>query len=139
LLPVFAGIPGAEQLFTITCLVVLLSVLLHGSGIAFFLRAKGRATRRGGSVLAPSDGMVPPAGAEHLPPTQLPLRVTIDELRELWARGEPVVVVDVRADRSYHADDLQAAGAVRLPPEDPVRAASELRLSQHATLVLYCA
>src|SRR5690348_1850218 len=32
LLPVFAGVPGSEQLFTITCLVVLLSVVIHGGG-----------------------------------------------------------------------------------------------------------
>ena len=38
LLPVFAGIPGTERLFAITCLVVLLSVVLHGGGIALFLR-----------------------------------------------------------------------------------------------------
>jgi sodium/hydrogen antiporter len=37
LLPVFAGIPGSEQLFTICCLVVLLSVLLHGSAIALIV------------------------------------------------------------------------------------------------------
>jgi hypothetical protein len=55
------------------------------------------------------------------------------------ARGESVVLVDARADRSYHADDLQAGGAVRLPPDDPIGAARALRLTQHATLVVYCA
>ena len=38
LLPVFAGAPGAPRLFAVTCLVVLLSLLLHGTGIALFLR-----------------------------------------------------------------------------------------------------
>jgi hypothetical protein len=47
--------------------------------------------------------------------------------------------VDARADRSYQADPRQAAGAVRVQPEDPVRSAEMLRLSQHATLVVYCA
>jgi len=37
LLPVFEGVPGSERLFAITCLVVLLSVVLHGGGIAWFL------------------------------------------------------------------------------------------------------
>jgi NhaP-type Na+/H+ or K+/H+ antiporter len=40
LLPVFGGVPGAERLFTLTCLVVLLSVLLHGGGIAVWLRGR---------------------------------------------------------------------------------------------------
>jgi NhaP-type Na+/H+ or K+/H+ antiporter len=43
LLPVFAGIPDAERLFTITCLVVLLSVVIHGGGIALYLRRHGGA------------------------------------------------------------------------------------------------
>ena len=38
LLPVFAGIPDSAQLFTICCLVVLLSVLLHGSAIGLIVR-----------------------------------------------------------------------------------------------------
>ena len=44
LLPVFAGIPGSEQLFTICCLVVLLSVLLHGSAIALIVHRAQPAT-----------------------------------------------------------------------------------------------
>lgn len=42
LLPVFAGLPGSEQLFAICCLVVLLSVVVHG-GSPMFL---GRSARR---------------------------------------------------------------------------------------------
>jgi hypothetical protein len=48
-------------------------------------------------------------------------------------------MVDARADRSYRADDLQAKGAVRLPPDDAVRAAAEIGLTHHGTLVIYCA
>jgi rhodanese-related sulfurtransferase len=50
-----------------------------------------------------------------------------------------VVLVDARSDKSWRADDLIAAGAVRLSPDDPVRDATAQRLSQHATLVVYCA
>jgi hypothetical protein len=57
----------------------------------------------------------------------------------MLSRGEDVLPVDSRADRSYRASELQARGAVRLPPEDPVRDATEMRLSRHATLVVYCA
>ena len=139
LLPVFAGMPGAERVFTVTCLVVLLSVLLHGSGIGLFLRAKARAARRATAELLPAGGEGERDGAKRWPETVVPLLITIDEVRELWARGEPVVVVDVRAERSYHADQLQAAGSVRLEPNDAVRSATQRRLSHHATLVLYCA
>jgi sodium/hydrogen antiporter len=43
LLPVFAGLPGSEQLFAICCLVVLLSVVVHGASPMLL----GRSSRRG--------------------------------------------------------------------------------------------
>ena len=45
----------------------------------------------------------------------------------------------MRKDRGYDADNLKAAGAIRLPPDDAVRRARELGLDHHATVVLYCA
>jgi len=77
-----------------------------------------------------------PGGAAEAP---APLRITIDEMRALQAKGEPVVVVDARSLRTYDSDPLIATGAVRISPEDPVRDATEKRLSQRATLVVYCA
>ena len=44
LLPVFAGVVEAPRLFAVAALVVLLSVVLHGGGIALFLRRQARAT-----------------------------------------------------------------------------------------------
>ena len=57
LLPVFAGTPGSEELFRVTCLVVLLSVLLHGGALAWLAR-RGEprpATTEPGSVLIRAD------------------------------------------------------------------------------------
>ena len=54
LLPVFAGIPNAEQIFTLTSVVVLLSVVVHGSGTAIFLRGSRLLNSPGpAGVLAP--------------------------------------------------------------------------------------
>ena len=131
LLPVFAGVPGSDGVFTLTCLVVLLSIAIHGSVIGVFLRA--------GSMLdrPPSPGRAESPSPEVGAPQAE--RITIAEMRGLSERGEPVVVVDVRARKSYEADPRQAAGSIRVSPGDPLRFASEARLSQHATLVLYCA
>lgn len=137
LLPVFAGAPGAERLFTIVCLVVLLSVVLHGGVIGAFLRATAAARREAAATEAERSSAA--AAAPPAAPVALPERISIDELRALWARGEPVIVADARTERSYRVDDIKAHGAIRLPPEDAVRTATALRLSQHATLVLYCA
>lgn len=144
LLPVFAGVPGAEHLFALACLVVLLSVLLHGGGIALWLRRRESARaggREGGKAERPADG--PASGAPTaVPPLRrsadLPERITIAELRELQQRGEPVVLLDVRTERSYRDDTRQAAGALRFPPDDAVRLARERALDRGGTLVLYC-
>jgi hypothetical protein len=48
-------------------------------------------------------------------------------------------MVDARAERSHRADEMQAQGAVRIDPTDPVRSAQAQRLSQQGTLVIYCA
>jgi len=69
----------------------------------------------------------------------VPERITIDEMQALQAKGEPIVIVDARAITNYDSDPLAAVGAVRVRPDDPVRDATELRLSQRATLVVYCA
>jgi sodium/hydrogen antiporter len=160
LLPVFAGIEGSVRLFQISCLVVLLSVLLHGGGIAVFLR---RAARKSGTLGGPVDATVrgvepeelsfgtaiAPANAPAKAPepgparsavreAEVPERITIPELRRLWEQGEPVTVLDVRTERSYRDDPQIAKGAIRMSPDDAVRSARELGLEQHGTLALYC-
>jgi sodium/hydrogen antiporter len=135
LLPVFAGVPGAERLFTVTCLVVLLSVVLHGSGIALFLRANSTAeasTAAGAS--SPALESTRPGALAGVPD-----RIQIAELQQLLTEAEPPVIVDTRKDSGYDAATTQARGAIRLPPDDPVRAASERGLARHATLIVYCA
>jgi NhaP-type Na+/H+ or K+/H+ antiporter len=136
LLPVFAGIEGSVRLFQITCLVVLLSVLLHGGGIAVFLR---RATRRHGGPPAGTAGPAPRTERPREQPGEAaPERITIPELRRLWEQGEPVTVLDVRTERSYRDDPQIARDAIRMPPDDAVRLARERGLDQHGTVVLYC-
>jgi sodium/hydrogen antiporter len=133
LLPVFAGMPGSVRLFEITCLVVLLSVLLHGAAIAAFLRKDA----------GPGPAITPPAWPPETEPASpeapVPERITIAEMRQLQEAGEPVVLADVRTDRTYESDNLKAKGAIRLPPDDAVRQARQLGLDNHGTVVLYCA
>jgi sodium/hydrogen antiporter len=140
LLAVFAGVPGADRLFAVTCLVVLLSVLLHGGGIALFLQRHRRKAVVGPEPAAGTPAPAPEPAPAPAEPSDAPVpeRVTIEELRRLWSEGKPVVVIDVRTERSYRDDKLIAAGALRFPPDDAVRLAQERRLPRDATLVLYC-
>lgn len=143
LLPVFAGLPGAEYLFVVSSLVVLLSVVVHGTGMALFLRAQHGSSS--GTLQAAAPAPVARASlpvALEAPASESEIideRITIDEMRALQDRGEEVIIVDARADRNRNKSDLQAAGSVRLHPDNPVRDATEKRLSQRATLVVYCA
>jgi NhaP-type Na+/H+ or K+/H+ antiporter len=133
LLPVFAGVPDSERLFAITSLAVLLSVAIHGTGIAVLLR------RSEGPPPTPAQVISAPVTTEPDPDRGVPERITLDELRKLRAAGMAVRLVDVRTERSYRTDNLEAAGAVRVSPDDAVRQARELGLDHHANLVLYCA
>ncbi len=73
------------------------------------------------------------------PDAKVPEKITLEEFQKLRDAGEPYVLADVRTERSYRADNLQAQGAIRLPPDDAVRRARELGLEHHGTVVLYCA
>ena len=165
LLPVFAGVAGSERLFSIACVAVLMSVVVHGGGIAVFLRKN---SPRGASALPlPGDAPVVFSGTPAAVGTPaedkvkveakkrgaLPVagdtgdfgvpdvanKITIKEVKELRTSGDEVVIVDSRADRNRNGSDTQAADSVRIHPDDPVRDATEKRLSQRATLVVYCA
>jgi NhaP-type Na+/H+ or K+/H+ antiporter len=139
LLPVFAGIEGAGRLFAITCLVVLISVVVHGGGIAWYLRRAARAAAAPGGPEAQSEAASSSIATRPGPAEAgVPERITLEELRLLQEEGRPVVLLDVRTERSYRDDTEKAAGSRRFPPEESVRLARERRLDSDATLVLYC-
>jgi NhaP-type Na+/H+ or K+/H+ antiporter len=132
LLAVFAKVEEAEHLFAVTCLVVLASVVLHGGGIAYFLR-------RNAIVEAPAPRATLPVIEEPAAAATVSDRITIDEVRKLQASGEEVILLDARADRNRRNSETQAAGSIRVHPHEPVQDAKALKLSQRATLVVYCA
>jgi sodium/hydrogen antiporter len=162
LLPIFAGLPGSEQLFPICCLVVLLSVVLHGGSPIVLAQASRRRARHeteaanilhtiGAAESRVSDrdnsaASTNPASGPIKDPTSTKAidsreigstSITIDELRRLQESGEAVIILDVRTERSL--DDLQAKGAVRVPPDNAVGRVRELGLSKEAWLIAYCA
>jgi len=154
LLPVFAGLPGSEQLFSICALVVLVSVVLHG-GSPMLLAQVARKRARREAVEAADAEVARPFGPEPADPENATapghpgaagdsaqvgsLRISIEELRRLWQAEEPVTILDVRTERSLEGSDTQARGAVRMPPDHVAERARELGLKQEAWLVAYCA
>ncbi|MBA3248214.1 MAG: cation:proton antiporter [Pyrinomonadaceae bacterium] len=191
LLPVFAGLPGSEQLFAVCSLVVLVSVVLHGGSPMLLARAARRRSLRE-SAEAAGDDVARPFGpgpampeeatqiaADELANTKLlassahgdsstssnekvatfatvpaasrqsgadteklqigSQRISLEELRRLWQANEPVMILDVRTERSLEGQNAQASGAVRMPPDHVAERARELGLKQEVWLVAYCA
>ncbi len=122
LLPVFAGIPGAAELFQIVSLVVLSSVVVHGASL-IMLRRKGKVA----AVPAP-----PPAADRD----KLPIRISVEEAAALT----DAVYIDARKPRTAEDSVDEVAGALRLDPgEDSVAQARALGIALDANIVVYCA
>jgi len=163
LLPVFAGVPGSDQLFAICSLVVLVSVVVHGGSPMLLARfARRRALREGAMTnvppgfttqelhsIAKSPALANPESEDVLS-TSKPAAaafeteiasqtISIDELKRLWQANEPVTILDVRTERSLEDSDTQAKGTVRLAPDDVVHEARKLGLDPEAWLIAYCA
>lgn len=151
LLPVFAGLPGSDRLFAVCSLIVLLSVVIHGTSPMLLARfGKPRVEEPGTQTERPALPVIenPPAVAAVTPETSLSTQsnvevgsqiITLDELERLRRSGEQVILLDVRTERSVEGSDTMAQGAVRMPPEHVVDQARELGLPKNAWLVAYCA
>jgi NhaP-type Na+/H+ or K+/H+ antiporter len=128
LLPVFAGVAGARELFPIAALVVLASILVHGGAIAWLLRARGRGAERGPAILPGSE---PAQGTD--------LTITLEQLDALRERGETLVIADARKDAAWYGEPIKVAGAIRIDPDDPVAEARARGVPPAATIAVYCA
>jgi NhaP-type Na+/H+ or K+/H+ antiporter/rhodanese-related sulfurtransferase len=150
LLPVFAGAPEGEALFRIACLVVLLSVVVHGGGLAWMGGAAAPAAQAAPLPLAPLQSVASSAttanaapAAAASPAPQLEFgdasdEIRIDEVKALREVGAPVVLVDVRREAVWLESQEIVAGAVRIDPQQPADSARRLGLPQDAWIVLYC-
>ena len=148
LLPVFAGVPGSDRLFRVCALVVLISVVLHGTTPMLLARI---ARKRESEAEPPTpEPLKTPGPPERLPESRsLPVietsqpvgaqTITLEELDRLKQLGENVIILDVRTERSRDTSDSQAEGSVRVVPENVVAQARELRLPKEAWLIDYCA
>lgn len=166
LLPVFAGVPGGDQLFAICSLVVLVSVVVHGgSPMLLASLARKRALKEGAatselppgfssweevsevrSTTAIEQPLVTISGRSDTQPaasiTETEIgsqKVTIEELKRLWAANAEVTILDARTERSMEGSDTRAKGAVRLDPENVVQEARRLNLNHNGWLMVYCA
>jgi sodium/hydrogen antiporter len=135
MLPVLKGIEGSDYLLQVSCLVVLVSVILHGFSPMLLLRTPEVTTPapskspllRGGLALREIPDDRPGAST-----------ITLDEYLALKGSGRPVVLIDSRTDRTYDPANT-IPDAVRVHPERAVADAVRHDLPAAATLVVFCA
>ena len=146
LLAVFAGVPGSDALFRISALVVMISIVLHGTSPMLLTRFGPKTEPQLEPPPPPPPAPEPVKELRSLPviesSTPAPVgsqSITLDELDQLRKAGERVVLLDVRTERSRDTSDLQAKGSVRISPEHVVAQANQLKLPKEAWLIAYCA
>ena len=138
LVPVFAGVPGSEPLFVVCCLVVLLSVALHGGSLMLL----GRTPPPASLTADPIDTATPKTndGAPRPSATANDSdRISIEELRALQSSGAPLLIVDARAETSFNSSAFQAQGALRIPADQIVRRITELNVPRETWIITFCA
>ena len=89
---------------------------------------------RSGEPLSKESG-TGPANEQHEVP---PLRITLDEVRQLKQEGAQVILLDTRKERAYEGSGLQARGAIRFVPDRAEMRARTLGLPRDAWLIAYC-
>jgi NhaP-type Na+/H+ or K+/H+ antiporter/rhodanese-related sulfurtransferase len=110
LIPVFAGVPGSEALFTICCSVMFVSIVLHGGSVMYLEKRARKPGDLRVIVQAPQDG-----------PT-----LTVSQVLQRQDQGESVLILDARSHKAFVESNQTLPGAMRI---DPDRAA-ELLLSK---------
>jgi hypothetical protein len=139
LLPVFAGIPGSHWLLQVCCLVVLVSVVLHGFSPRLLLGPE-RAMQ---PPSQPQEPQVPaPENVERkgdLPIDTSGEFLTLEQFDKLAEQGIPFRIIDGRSDASHDASDQVIPGAYRISPADVRGAAAGLDAPKNAVLAVLCA
>jgi NhaP-type Na+/H+ and K+/H+ antiporter len=138
LVPVFAHVPGSEQLFVVCCLVVLLSVALHGGSLMLL----GRTPPPPAPVSANQIDTMPKSNDDTPRPVSAENdshRISVEELRALQSSGAPLLIVDVRAETSFNSSAFQAQGALRIPADQIVRRIAELNVPRETWIITFCA
>ena len=134
LLAVFSNIDGSEYLLQVCCLVVLVSVVLHGFSPMVMIR--GEATDAAPAQLRARPK--PLAVREVIDERPRAHTITIDDFAAMKQSGAPVVVVDSRTERAFHDGD-PIPDSVRVNPDHAVADAVRHELPPAATLVVFCA
>jgi len=137
LLAVFSNIEGSDYLLQVCCLVVLVSVVLHGFSPMVLIRGEVTETLNASSLPQGARPMTL-AVREVLDDRPRAHTITIDGFVAMKKSGAPVVLVDSRTERAFDDGD-PIPDSVRVHPDHAVADAVRHELPPAATLVVFCA
>src|SRR5262249_20171008 len=100
LLPVFAGIPGSDQLFRISTLVVLISIVIHGFTPTLLARYCSKDKAEVTPEPEPAEIRSLPVIESRSTESVGTQSITLQEFDGLQKSGENVILLDVRTERS---------------------------------------
>ncbi|TMA55705.1 MAG: hypothetical protein E6J73_22405 [Deltaproteobacteria bacterium] len=127
LVPVFAHVPGSEQLFVVCCLVVLLSVALHGGSLMLLSRTPPPPTPVSPNQIDTATPRANEGAPRPVAAANDSDRISIEELRALQSSGAPLLIVDVRAETSFNSSEFH------------VRRIAELNVPRETWIITFCA
>ncbi len=132
LLVVQAGVVGSELLLAVVGVVVLASVLVHGSTAA---PASAWYGRKAAKETLEEERESTAAGLFVHDESEVP-RITVEELHELLTGDQRPVVLDVRSRSSHDRDGAQIPHSVRVQPDSVVEWADRTPTAE--LIVTYC-
>jgi NhaP-type Na+/H+ or K+/H+ antiporter len=109
LVPVFAAVPGSEQLLVVCCLVVLLSVALHGGSLMLLSR------------------------------TPTPTPVNANQIEKATPRANDGAASVTAAENDSDRISIQELRALRMPADQIVRRIAELNVPRDTWIITFCA
>lgn len=130
-LVVLAGIPGADLMLAAVGLVVVVSVVAHGTSATPLVN---RYARRLASDTLAEEREATADGLFVSTPEEVE-RITVEDLHALLESSDPPVVLDVRSRSQYENDEGQIPGSVRILPDE---VASWPIDDPHRLVVPYC-
>jgi NhaP-type Na+/H+ or K+/H+ antiporter len=137
ILAIVAGLPTPETVFGIVSVVVLASVVLHGSSATPLLN---RYDKKQKEAALPEETALHPAALLNMELKPMPLadvpRMTVEGLRTLMLTDEPRTIFDVRR-RNAETDARTIPGAIRTTVDDLGDWVG--KIPKGPPIVLYCA
>ena len=136
ILAVSEGIPNASGVFEAVAIVVLASILLHGTSATPLLAWYGR---RAGKAEYPEESLADAGSLLHAGghPAGPVARIHPADLKRRLDANEPTVILDVRRPAAFDASGRRIPGAIRMPVDEIPNRLAEI--PKGPPLVLYCA